>query len=76
MTHLLISPILVPLVFAIFTGCFRHHHSHSSSAAIAGALIHLASAGWLLSVVTTQGVVVLWVGSWPSPPASVWWRIC
>jgi multicomponent Na+:H+ antiporter subunit D len=67
MTQVLIFPILVPLAFAVFTWCFRHHPSHSSSAAIAGALIQLASAGWLLSVVMTQGVVVLWVGSWPSP---------
>ncbi len=67
MTHLLISPILVPMAFAVITWCFRHHDRHSGSAAIAGALIHLACAGWLLSAVMADGVVVLWVGSWPSP---------
>lgn len=67
MTVLPVLPILVPMGTAIVTWCLRRHPARAGGAAAVGALIHLVCAGLLLSEVMTQGVVVLWVGSWPAP---------
>ncbi len=45
----------------------RRHYSHAGAAVLAGALIHFACAGLLLSAVMTEGVLVHRVGSWPAP---------
>jgi multicomponent Na+:H+ antiporter subunit D len=67
MTGLLVLPILVPMGTAVVAWFLRRHYSHAGAAVLAGALIHLACAGLLLSAVITQGVLVHRMGSWPAP---------
>ncbi len=67
MTHLLIFPILIPMVWAIISLFFRMNDRYVGISAIAGAVVHLVSTGLLLTAVVKQGVTVLWMGGWTFP---------
>ncbi|HSL61522.1 MAG TPA: proton-conducting transporter membrane subunit, partial [Desulfotignum sp.] len=67
MNHLLILPILVPMVSAVLSLFFRHTPRLAHTAAMAGALVHFAGTGLLLESVIKNGAIALWVGGWPAP---------
>ncbi|MCF8093418.1 MAG: Na+/H+ antiporter subunit D [Desulfotignum sp.] len=67
MTNLLVLPILLPMGFAVLSILAGVHHRCAGAVAFAGAVIHLIFACLLMAAVVKQGVVALWVGSWPFP---------
>jgi multicomponent Na+:H+ antiporter subunit D len=67
MTSLLVLPILVPMGTAMITWLLKPHPRRAGNAALAGAVIHLACAGFLLAGVMARGVAVIRVGDWPVP---------
>lgn len=67
MSLLLILPIIVPMITAIFTGLMRDRVQASLFIAGAGAVVHLVAALLLLVSVVQVKAVALWVGDWPAP---------
>ena len=67
MMHLLIFPVLIPMVGAIVSLFFRMNDRYAGISAVAGAVVHLVSTGLLLTAVVKQGVMVLWIGGWTFP---------
>lgn len=67
MSWLLVAPIAIPLIAAVFTFLAHGHRSAQRLISTAGAAALLAASVMLLATVWSNGIVSAGMGSWPPP---------
>ncbi len=67
MTVLPALPILLPLATAVVSLLLWSHRRGIRCIALAGAVVQLVAAVWLMHAVMESAVLVVWAGDWPAP---------